>query len=218
MLLKDKYFHSVHSYIETQNRKVMLDDIIDKMEKIFSCGFILPYKDIERLYGNTISKNKTTNLNGQDFVSVSLHECSPQKMDDDYKKEIIDYEDAFQSFILQEPSIVLESRITNELKFLKYPGIYLERFIAEPIPLEYMCAISVFAPGMLEPFFKSVSETEYYNCLNDSSFRRIPIEYLDKIMDLLRKYHYDVPVIDICSGNPYMENESYRRYVKTLKK
>ena len=81
-----------------------------------------------------------------------------------------------------------------------------------------MCAISVFAPGMLEPFFKSLPETEYYNCINDSSFRIITIEYLDRIRDLLKKYNYDIPVIDICSGNPYIENESYRRYIRTFKK
>lgn len=214
MELKDKYFHSIHSYIETQDRNIMLEDILDKIEKIFRCGFILPSKDIVKLYGNTISRNKYTNLNGEDLISISLHNSNPQKLDENYKKQISDYEDAFQNFILQEPSIVLNSSIANDLKILKCGGIYLERLVAEPISLKYMDAISIFAPGMLKPFFKELPYTEYYNCLNDSSFRRITIEYLDRIRELLKIYNYDVPIIDICSGTPYKENESYRKYVK----
>ena len=218
MELKDKYFHSVHSYIETEDRTLMLEDILDKMEKIFKCGFILPRKDIEKLYGNTISQNKYINLNGNDFVSVSLHSSNSQKIDEEYKKENPNYEDAFQSFIIQEPSIVLNSTIKKELKFLKCNGIYLERFVAEPIPLKYMDAISVFSIGMIEPFFRDLSNEEYHKCIINSSYRKITIEYLDKIRELLKKYNYDVPIIDIYQGNEYRENHSYRKYIKTLNK
>ena len=195
----------------------MLDDIIDKIEKILKCGFILPYKDIEEIYGNIISRNNYVTLNGKDYVSISLHESNPQKIDIEYKEETIDFENAFQSFIIQEPSIVLTRSIAKDLKILNYNGIYLERFVTEPIPLEYMCAISVFASGILEPFFKNIPKTEYYNCVNTSSFRIITIEYLDKIRELIKKYNYDIPVIDICTGNEYKENTSYRKYVKILK-
>ena len=54
--------------------------------------------------------------------------------------------------------------------------------------------------------------------ITDSSFRKITIEYLDRIRELIKKYGYDVPVIDICTGKPYKENVTYREYVKTLKK
>lgn len=74
MELKDKYFHSIHSYIKTYDREILFNDILNKMEKIFSCGFILPYKNILELYGNGISRNKIVNLNRDDFISVSLHE------------------------------------------------------------------------------------------------------------------------------------------------
>lgn len=218
MKLKDKYFHSIHSYIETKDRNLMLEDILDKMEKIFKCGFILARKDIEKLQGNVNSKNKYINLNGDDFISVSLHSSNPQKIDEEYKKEIPDYEDAFQSFILQEPSIVLNSTIQKELRFLKCGGIYLERFVAEPIPLKYMDAISVFPLGMIEPFFNNLSSEEYHKCIINSSYRKITIEFLDKIRELLKTYNYDVPVIDICQGNEYKENHSYRKYIKTLNK
>ena len=81
-----------------------------------------------------------------------------------------------------------------------------------------MSAISIFASEMLSPFFNNVPKTKYYDCFNDSSFRIITIEYLDKIRALIKEYGYDVPVIDICTGNSYKENEEYRKYVKTLKK
>lgn len=218
MDLKDKYFHSIHSYLETEDRNLMLEDILDKMEKIFKCGFILPRKEITKLYGNTTTKNKYINLNGDDFISVSLHSSNPQKLDEEYKKTIPDYEDAFQSFILQEPSIVLKGTIQKELKFLKCNGIYLERFVAEPIPLKYMDAISVFSIGMIAPFFKNLSSEEYHKCIIDLSYRKITIDFLDKIRELLKKYNYDVPVIDICQGNEYKENDTYRKYIKTLNK
>ena len=218
MDLKDKYFHSIHSYLETEDRNLMLEDILDKMEKIFKCGFILPRKEITKLYGNTISKNIYSNLNGNDFISVSLHSSNPQILDEEYKNTIPDYEDAFQSFILQEPSIVLNGAIQKELKFLKCNGIYLERFVAEPIPLKYMDAISVFSIGMIEPFFRDFSSEEYHKCIIDSSYRKITIEFLDKIKELLKMYNYNVPIIDICQGNEYKENNSYRKYIKTLNK
>jgi len=101
---------------------------------------------------------------------------------------------------------------------LKCGGIYLERFVVEPISLEYMCAISVYAKGLLAPFFKNIPKSEYFRYINDTSFRIITIECLDKIRDLLRKYGYDVPIIDISSGNSYFENEMYRSYVRILKK
>ena len=218
MLLNNKYFHSIHSYIETSDRNIMLDDIINKMEKIFQCGFILPYKDISRIYGNTISRNNNVNLNGTNYISISLHEANPQKIDIEYKKQIPDYESSFQSFIIQEPSIVLEPSIANDLKFLKYGGIYLERLVAEPIPLTYMSAISIFVSGILEPFFNNIPESQYHNCYNDSSFRIITIEYLDKIREIIKKYGYDIPIVDISTGNIYKDNETYREYVKVLKK
>lgn len=218
MQLNDKCFHSIHSYINTSNRQVMLQDIIDKMEKIFSCGFILPYKDIEEKYGNIISRNNSLTLNGRDYVSISLHESNPQKIDIEYKETINDFENAFQSFIIQEPSIVLKPSVLEDLTVLKCSGIYLERFVAEPIPLEYMTAISVFASGKIKPFFGNIKENEYDNCSKDSSFRKITIEYLDQIRELIKKYGYNIPVVDICTGNPYKENEKYRKYVKTSKK
>lgn len=196
----------------------MLEEILDKIEKILACGFILPYKDIERIYGNTVSKNGGFNLNGNDYISVSLHKSNPQKIDILLKDDIPDCEDAFQSFILQEPSIVLDSKVENELNFLKCGGIYLERFITEPISLKYMCAISLYTNGLLAPFFNDIPESEYYKYINDSSFRVIPIEFLDRIRNLLQKYGYSVPLVDVLSGNQYVENEVYRSYVRTLKK
>lgn len=77
-----------------------------------------------------------------------------------------------------------------------------------------MQAISVFTSGMIAPFFQQLPDTKYEECLNKTYFRMIPIEHLDKIRALLRKYNYDVPIIDICSGIPYKENKKYRKYAK----
>ena len=52
------------------------------------------------------------------MISISLHEANPDDMDLKYKEDREgDYEDAFQSFVFQEPSIVLSEDIKNELNF-----------------------------------------------------------------------------------------------------
>ena len=60
MELRNKYFHGVRSYKYYGNlyerRNKTLNDILYKYECIFKCGYILPYKDIKKLYGENESR------------------------------------------------------------------------------------------------------------------------------------------------------------------
>lgn len=65
MELRDKCFHSIHSYrfdseLEERIRAEELKDILMKMEMIFKSGYILSYNEILKLYGD-ISRNKYAN-------------------------------------------------------------------------------------------------------------------------------------------------------------
>ena len=223
MDLKNKYFYSVHSYIYSdfieKNRLEELKDILLKFEMIFKCGYILPYKDIQQLYGN-VSRNKRIQFNNNNMVSVSLHKDNPEEMDILYKKEFDGYvEDAFQSFIYQEPSIVLNESIINELKHYKYHGIYLERLFYEPISLKYMEGISIY-PSLLEPFFEKIDINKYEYYARNIKFdigRDIDIDFLDNLKTLMKKYDIEVPVVSIITGNEYHENNEYRKVLSNLK-
>jgi len=220
MEIKDKCFHSIHSYrydyFEERIRSEELKDILMKMEMIFKSGYILPYREIEKLYGE-VSRNRYVQFNKNDMVSISLHKDSPEKADLEYKKMCNgDYEDAYQSFVFQEPSIVLNVKIMSELKHNKYPSIYLERLFYEPISLKYMEGISIL-PSSLTPFFESIPEKQYDYYSNIHSCRELNLEFLDNLKELMNKYKIDVPIVSITNGNEYQDNIEYRKILSKNK-
>lgn len=216
MKLEKKLFHSIHSYaannlFQYTRREQQLDEILYKFELIFKSGYILAYNDIKK-NGSNVSRNKYINLNGDDMISLSLHYKNPEELDYKLKNDLVDdVEDAFQDFILQEPSIVLSENIRTKLKSYKYPGMYLERLFMEPISLKYMEAISVYGLGMLEPFFYQINEQDFKKYVDCVSPRVLYIEFLDKLKILLNQYGYNIPIVDIISGNVFKENEEYRK-------
>ena len=221
MELRDKCFHSIHSYrfdseFEERIRLEELKDILIKMEMIFKSGYILPYCDIIKLYGE-VSRNRYARFNDNDMVSISLHKDSPEDVDLEYKEMCNEnYEDAFQSFVFQEPSIILNHEIMNELKHCKYPCIYLERLFYEPISLKYMEGISIL-PSSLTPFFEHVPEKQYDYYSNIYSCRELNLEFLDNLKELMNKYKIDVPIVSITNGNEYQENIEYRKVLSKTK-
>ena len=60
------------------------------------------------------------------MVSVSLHEDNPQEIDIKYKEENEEVENAYGSWVYQEPSIILNEDIMKDLSHYKHTGIYLE--------------------------------------------------------------------------------------------
>lgn len=93
MELRDKCFHSIHSYkydyFEERIRLEELKDILIKIEMIFKSGYILPYREIVKLYGE-VSKNKYVRLNSDDMISISLHKDNPENVDLEYKKCVME--------------------------------------------------------------------------------------------------------------------------------
>lgn len=210
MKLDDKYFHSVHSY------GIAYDDIwgnieirLEKLSHILESGAILCKEKIISRYGSG-NFHSNASINGNLFVSISRYQNSETAYDKQYKEECDSsyFEDAFQDFVLQQFSIVLDSSIENDLKLYE-GGIYLERQIPREIPLKYMVGISVFDGGELYPFFHPVEEEQFPLLYQNGS----SCYELSSIIDLLEKYHYSVPVVSILDGNSYHDNVQYRKFI-----
>ena len=208
MELNDKYFHSIHSYLESYG---LLDGKLLKLKRILESGSILSKEKILLKYGSG-DFHPIKSSNGNYCVSVSKYNKIVDEYDKKYKADVASeyFEDAFLEFVLQEPSIVLNSNIEKELKM--YEGdMYLERQILNEIPLKYMEAVSVFSGGELKPFFEEV-QVEYFDAVYESGYI---VKELDRIIDLLKEFGYDVPIVSICSGICYNDNIEYRKYLKT---
>ena len=210
MELHDKYFHSIHSYgISYEDTLGNIEMRLDKLSRILESGAILCKEKIISRYGSG-NFHSNASINGDLFVSISRYQNSGTDYDKQYKEECNSsyFEDAFQDFVLQQFSIVLDSSIEKDLKIYE-GGIYLERQVPREIPLKYMVGISVFDGGELYPFFHSVEEEKFPLFYQNGS----SCYELSSIIDLLEKYHCSVPVVSILDGNSYHDNVQYRKFI-----
>ncbi len=216
MELKNKYFHGVqsHNYYGdlSERRNKTLNDILYKYECIFKCGYILPYIFIKDLYGY-IDRHPYARYNGDDRVSICLHEKCPEKTDIEWMRKHRDYdENAFRMFVFQGyccSSIVLNEAIKNNYNLIQN-GIYLERQVAEPISLKYMDAISIFPNSEIAQFFESGEDLKKHGRYYFDEFN---IEFLYKLKELLVRYGYNVPLVSIVTGHEFSESEKKLRKI-----
>lgn len=210
MELRNKYFHGVQSYNYYGNfsdrRDKTLNDILHKYECIFKCGYILPYRNIQEIYGN-IDRHSIARYNGEDKVSISLHEKSPETTDIEWMNKHHDYEEnAFRIFIFQggyNSSIVLNETIKDNYKLIP-SGIYLERQVPGPISLEYMDAISIFPNSEIARYFEIGEDLKKHGHYYQDDFN---IEFLYRLRGLLIKYGYNVPIVSIVTGHEFIDNQ-----------
>ena len=214
MELENKYFHGVqsHNYYGnlSERRAKTLADILHKYECIFKCGYILPYQNIKELYGD-IKRHPTAHCNGEDRVSISLHENAREPIDIEWLKKYHDPEEnAFRLFISQDfynSAIVLNETLKNHYVLVP-KGMYLERQIAEPVSLEYMDAISIFPNSEIAHFFEKGEDLKKHGQYYQDDFN---VAFLKTMKELLSKYGYNVPIVSIVTGHEYTENKKNQR-------
>ena len=217
MEIKNKYFHGVrcHNYHGESEvsvrRNNTLNDILRKYECIFKCGHILSYNRIMELYGD-IDRHPYARCNGEDRISISLHERNPEQEDIELLRKHDRYfyfeEHAFRRFISSElysSSIVLNESIKNCYELIP-KGMYLERQVTDSISLEYMDAISIYPNESLIPYFEDEEYIKKYGCLLNDDFN---LEFLYKLKSLLEKYGYNVPIINIATGHEFSKIKKY---------
>lgn len=220
MNLKDKYFHGVIGYDEEGciipyfEMEEKTKDIIKKFEMILSSGYILPLNEIIKLYGDVISRNQSCRFNGDDLVSVSRYKDNETIIDRGYMNENSrHFEDGFKEFVTQGLAIVLNEKIWSELKHPEYSGIYLERFISEPISLKYMDAVAVDPKLFYLSDFFYYGSTIDYSKYDDINKRLIGKDFIDNVKSQLNRFGYDVPVLNIHTGSKIHNNPEYRRFL-----
>ena len=202
MIIKDKFFHSIHSYIKGPSDE-QLEIILYKLECILKCGYILPYEDIEKMYGDNkfLSRHPWGRCNGMDRISIAVHSSKPEQHDYDYmKKKSGDPDLAFDDFILPAPSIVLNESLKDNYELIK-KGIYLERQVRGKIDLKYMDAISIPVMDDIRSFF----ETPFIKTRTNNTFIKYDLDFIISLKELLLKYGYNVPIINIETGQSFNE-------------
>ena len=216
MNLKEKYFHGILSYMHISDidaeRNKQLEEILLKLECILKCGYILPYKDIVKKYGSgVINRHPFAQINGNNNISISLHKNNPEAIDYQYLRNHYrqDIEDAFEMFIFENVSIVLNESIKEHYNLIEN-GIYLERQINKPISLEYMDAISILPTCGIEYLFDTRDVTAKLGQMSTPYY--FNFDFIKSIEELLHKYGYNVPIVSIRTGNEFNErNEYYNR-------
>ena len=83
----------------------------------------------------------------------------------------------------EETAIVLNERLKDDFDLIP-EGIYLERQVAEPIPLSYMDAISIPPTENITSYFTTPDNKEP-TCWSELYFT---LTYLRKVRRLLNKY------------------------------
>lgn len=211
MNLQKKYFHAVLPYTHVsdilKDRPQQLKEILYKFECILKSGYILPYKDIEKQHSE-IKRHPFARTNGDDRISISLHEKNPEPSDYEYLRNHYrqDIEDAFKMFIFENVAIVLNESIRDNYTLIEN-GIYLERQIDQPISLKYMDAISILPTYGIEYLFEPQEITAKLGQISTSYY--FDLEFIKSLEKLLHKYGYDVPIVSIRTGHEFNENNEY---------
>lgn len=208
MEIKEKFFHTLMPY-GYGTREEELEEELWKLECILKCGYILPYKDISKLYPNTL-RHKLANNNGDDKISICRHAFGP--LDEEDKKYIKEnryglMEFGFEQFPGQEMAIVLNESLQKDFKLITY-GMYLEKQVAGPIPLTYMDAISIPPTKEIQTYFSTPDHKE----MGIYSENYFTLDFLIKVSKLLEKYGYNIPIVSVLTGymfhNPYKKEDN----------
>lgn len=202
MELKYKYFHAIMPYTGGE-REEQLNEILYKMECILECGYILPWQEVRELYSG-ISRNRHAHNNGDNRISIVKHSDNETKADFELRRKnagspFFDY--AFEMFPNEEPAIVLNESLKKDFHILN-KGVFMERQVAEPIPLKYMDAISIIPQEDIAPYFRK-SEKQEGTVWTELYFT---VDFVRKIRKLLDKYGYEnIPIVNLYTGCEFID-------------
>lgn len=197
MELKGKYYHTIMPYQSDTSFKKQ-EEVLYKIECLFQCGYILPYKDINEIYPE-ISRHPWGSSNGDERVSIALSRVDQEPYDEQYLEtnKWHNIENAYEMFVLNGASIVLNEELKRRY-FLAQKGIYLERQVSEPISLDYMDAISIVPTSITADYF---DHHDYDGRLKSLNY--LNLRFIREINRLQKEYGYQVPIVSILTGTEF---------------
>ncbi len=199
MDIKKKYYHTIMPY-NGGPREEELEEILFKLGWILKKGYILPGKDVKRLYGKKISTHPHGERDGDPMISLTVNNQNLHKEDIKFLKEhrysLFSY--GFDEYAVNEPSIAFNESIDKAYN-LQVRGMFTERLVEEPISLKYMDAITLMPCDRSKKYFGA--EDEKYSICTEAYFT---YTFLNSVRKLLKEHHYDVPIVSLTTGNEYI--------------
>ena len=199
MDIKKKYYHTIMPY-NGGPRQEELDEILFKLGWILKKGYVLPGKEVKRLYGNKISTASRGKDGGDPMISLTVNNQNLHSADRKFLKEhrysLFSY--GFDEYAVNEPSIAFNESI-DKVYNLQVRGMFTERLVEEPISLKYMDAITLKPCVRTNKYFGP--EDEKYKVYTEGYFT---YTFLNNVRKLLKEYHYDVPIVSLTTGNEYI--------------
>ena len=233
MVVNYMYFHGVSfvnwEYVRDDVTKILL------LESVLKDGFILNKQNLG--LRNSFGVIRPYSWNKDDVVCICNHSCKDDGYADSFKIDVNEKkyrQSAFDVFVYNDYSIILDNSILNDYDYLKR-GMIGEYQVFGNISLSYIRGIGV--PNYIQRMLDSVEGIlDKYDSFNfkhrlDFWVKKLEnIENLDefgshffayndyvRVFELLEKYGYDVEVVDPVTGLEWKSKDIMYEEVKRVK-
>lgn len=211
LVMTDYLFHGFRPYRFDYNEinilgydNIIIRDSSKMLKEVLDTGYILPRCDLKKFLPDndykTLKRNKSANWNGRNRVSICEHIGKTTNLYDRVYNESIhdifmDDEFAFNLYIVQYPSLILDSKLLNELKVCLNPERVMigEIQIEEKIPIDYVVGVALpnvklikDLPDIIRTIVFSKKCTNINNRLMADDLINMNEE------DFVKKYYYNV--------------------------
>ena len=180
-------------------------DAIQGFTPRISLGFYPLNDEIYKISFNTSKRGQYMPKNIKKFI-IDKYGYSEEKL----CGSIIDFGIGVDEFAWLQYSrgitLIFDQKLLKDLKISNYAALYDEICVDEKVSLrKYLVAVSLFLDiKKAEDYYSPYELNKFklagyeYECLNEKKYY--------EIKKLLRKYNYDVPVVDFLTGKPLDEH------------
>ena len=170
-----------------------------------SLGFYPLNDEIYRISFNTSKCSQYMPKNIKEFI-IDKYGYSEEKL----CGGIIDFGIGVDEFAWLKYSrgitLIFDPKLLKDLKISNYAALYDEICVDEKVSLrKYLVAVSLFLDIKKAEDYYSIFELKKFK-LAGYEYERLNDKYYLEIKKLLRKYNYDVPVVDFLTGKPLDEH------------
>lgn len=170
-----------------------------------SFGFYPLNDEIYRISFNTSICSQYMPKNIKEFI-INKYGISEEKLCSNIIDFSFDTDDLAWLKYSHGITLIFDPRLLKDLKISNYAALYDEICVDEKVSLrKYLVAVSLFLDVRKAEDYYSSFELEKHK-LAGYEYERLNDKYFLEIKKLLRKYNYNVPVIDFLSGKSLDEH------------